>query len=248
MAKIAIISDIHGNLEALRAVLEDIDAVGADTIICLGDLVGYGPSPVECLQTLSNYRVTILGNHEAALINGGERFNARARRAIEWTASELNQSEEGRELLKQASELPTSFRRDGMLFVHGSPRDFTNEYLLPKRASQPETLLPQFEAFDRFCFVGHTHLPGVFEPGCRFERPGDMLMNIFMLDPQSKAIVNVGSVGQPRDRNPDACYVVFDGDSLVFRRVTYAVEKVVNQIRANPELDNWLGERLREGR
>ncbi|MFW5857875.1 MAG: metallophosphoesterase family protein [Planctomycetota bacterium] len=248
MSKHAIISDIHGNLEALQAVLADIDSVDIRRIVCLGDLVGYGPNPVECLQTLERYRVTILGNHELALTEGGQRFNARARRAIEWTAKELQSTEEGKDLFAQASAFPRSHQQDGILYVHGSPCDPTNEYLLPKKASQPDLLLPQFEKFDRYCFVGHTHLPGVFEPGRRFEKPEEMLMNIFMLDADSKAIVNVGSVGQPRDRNPDACYVLFDGDSVVFRRVAYDVKKTAKKIKANPMLDDWLGDRLLEGR
>jgi predicted phosphodiesterase len=248
MAKQAIISDIHGNLEALTAVLEDIEGLGIREIICLGDLVGYGPDPVACLETVERYDATLLGNHELALSEGGQRFNARARRAIEWTGEELQRTERGQALFRQAAELPRTHSQDGVMYVHGSPQDPTNEYLLPKKAAQPGLLDPQFRLFERYCFVGHTHLPGVIEPGRRFERPADMLMNIFMLDEDSQAIVNTGSVGQPRDRDPRACYVTFDGDSVVYRRVEYDVEKTVKKIHANPVLDDWLGDRLREGK
>lgn len=248
MSKCAIISDIHANLEALTAVLEDIDAVDIRKVICLGDLVGYGPNPVECLETLERYRITLLGNHELALTEGGKRFNARARRAIEWTVKELKQTPEGKALFKQACALPPSVSRDGILYVHGSPLDPTNEYLLPKKSVQPAALEPQFETFARYCFVGHTHLPGVIERGCRFERPENMTMNIFMLMEGSKAIVNVGSVGQPRDKDPRSCYVIFNGDNVVYRRVAYDVDTTIKKIHANPMLDDWLGDRLREGR
>jgi predicted phosphodiesterase len=248
LAKWAIISDIHANLEALSAVLEDISNAGVNRIVCLGDIIGYGPNPVECLQLMDKFDVILQGNHELALLEGGKRFNARAKRAIEWTASELQKTPEGQSLFEKACSLPTQKEEDGILYVHGSPCDPTNEYLLPKLSLRPKLLEPQFEKFSRYCFVGHTHVPGVFEPDAKFERPDSMLMNIFMLDEDGKGIVNVGSVGQPRDRDNRSCYVLFDGDSVVFRRVKYDVESTVKKIYANPMLDNFLGDRLREGK
>ncbi len=248
MTKLAIISDIHANIESLTAVLEDIENVGADNIICLGDVVGYGPNPIECLQTIEKYDVTLMGNHEYALIEGGSRFNARAKNAIMWTQKFLQSSEEGRKLFDIATSLPEKKEEEGCLFVHGSPCDPTNEYILPKHSLRPQLLEPQFEKFERYCFVGHTHLPGVFELGQKFMRPEEMLMNIFMLDENSKAIVNVGSVGQPRDKNPLSCYVVFDGDSVVYRRVKYDAEKTAAKIYENPALDDFLGKRIIAGK
>lgn len=248
MGRHAIISDIHANLEALTAVLEDIADNGVTQIICLGDIVGYGPNPLECLQALKNCAITILGNHELGLTEGGTRFNARARKAIEWTAEELRQTPEGEAFFNRACHFPTTYSIDGLLYVHGSPCDTTNEYLLPKLSKTPDVLERQFSKFNRYCFCGHTHLPGVMEPNRPFESPEDMLMNIFMLGNDSKAIVNVGSVGQPRDRNPNSCYVLFDGDSVIFRRVPYDTAKTAAKIRAIDMLDNTLADRLIEGK
>ncbi|MFH0910864.1 MAG: metallophosphoesterase family protein [Planctomycetota bacterium] len=246
--KIAIISDIHANLEALTAVLEDIEAQNIKRIICLGDIVGYGPNPIECLSTIERYYVTLLGNHESALANGTGRFNARARRALEWTTHMLQGAPEGEALLARISGLSPWFEKDDVLYVHGSPRDPINEYLMPTISRDPTRLMPQFDLFEHYCFVGHTHVPGVLEIGKPFEHPRDMLMNIFMLAEGHKAIVNVGSVGQPRDHDPRACYVLFDGDAAVYRRVPYDVQTTVEKIRSTLMLDNFLGERLLEGK
>lgn len=248
MSKVAIISDIHANIEALTAVLADIETANAQSIVCLGDVIGYGPDPIACLRTIKDYDVTLMGNHEYALLEGGTKFNARAKQAISWTSDILNRTEEGREFFEQAVDLPRKKEQEGCLFVHGSPCDPTNEYLLPKYSLRPKLLVPHFEKFERYCFVGHTHLPGVFEPGQKFVKPDDMLMNIFMLDEDSKAIVNVGSVGQPRDKDPRSCYVIFDGDSVVYRRVEYDVKKTAEKIMKNPQLDDFLGKRLLEGK
>jgi len=145
----AIISDIHGNLEALNAVLEDIEQHAVTRILCLGDVVGYGPNPAECLRAAQGFNVTLLGNHELALTQGPDRFNAAARRAIEWTRSELQKTAEGRELFLAASKLPTTHIFDGILYVHGSPSAPTTEYLMPNIARHPERILPQFRHFDR---------------------------------------------------------------------------------------------------
>jgi diadenosine tetraphosphatase ApaH/serine/threonine PP2A family protein phosphatase len=246
--KTAIISDIHGNLEALLAVLEDIEDQGIKRILCLGDIVGYGPNPLECLAMLDRFRVCLLGNHERALVNGTGRFNVRARRALEWTSQTLQSSPEGAALLARAAALSPWYEEDGVLYVHASPRDPLNEYLMPSAARDQARLALQFERFQHYCFVGHTHVPGVLERDKAFEHPKDMLMNIFMLAEGEKAIVNVGSVGQPRDHDPRACYVVFDGDAVVYRRVTYDVQTTVNKIRGILMLDNFLGDRLLEGK
>jgi len=250
-AQVAIISDIHVNLPALEAVLADIAKVGVREIWCLGDVVGYGPQPVECFK-LARERCSIIvkGNHEGALLpGGGERFTARAKRAIDWTRNTIAASPEGKEILEAAAKWPTYFERKDIMFTHGSPRDPTDEYLLPRDAGNPRKMQPQFERMKRYAFVGHTHIPGVIEEGEAFVRPEDMLgNNVYMLDYEIKAIINVGSVGQPRDKNPRACYVTFDGDSVVYRRVTYDASKTRKMIYAAKGLDDFLGDRLLEGR
>lgn len=248
MEKIAFISDLHSNLEALEAVMADIDALGITRIVCLGDIIGYGPDPIPVLRLAKKCEWVILGNHEQALIEGGTRFKAYAKLAIEWTLSELRGTAEGDAYLASIPTQPTSMKEWGHLFVHGAPTDPVNMYLLPKISLKPTLLQAQFDAIEHYCFVGHTHLPGVFEPGEPFAPASELLMNIFMLNTAGKAIINVGSVGQPRDRDPRACYVTFDGDSVVYRRVKYDVEKTAAKIRKIAMLDDFLADRLLDGR
>lgn len=251
MAKYAIISDIHGNFAALKAVMADIDAIGGiQEIWCLGDIVGYGPQPLECYQlAMDRCSIVIKGNHEKALEPGGaERFNDRARKAIEWTKEVIAASPGGDQILTAISNLPKSFTREGMLFVHGSPNDPTNEYLMPKDSLRADKMNKQFSLFETYCFVGHTHFPGVIEENEPFVKPEDMMMGIYLLDNICKAIINVGSVGQPRDHNPKACYMIFHGDSVSYRRVAYDIDATRKLIYQIPALDPVLGDRLVGGR
>ena len=250
--RVAVVSDIHANLAAFEAVLADIDALGIQEIWCLGDIVGYGPQPAECAR-LARKRCAILirGNHEAALEpEGALRFTLRARTAIAWTREELDRQPDGPELVKWLLSLPAGFEKNDRCFVHGSPCEPTEEYLMPRDAANPYKMNPQWARFDQYTFCGHTHMPGVFEEGVHyFTKPDDMLGgNAYLLDNSAKAIINVGSVGQPRDRRPDACYVTFDGDSVVYRRVPYNVADTRERILLNPRLDPFLGDRLLEGR
>lgn len=251
MRPCAIISDIHGNLAALEAVLRDIHRLGIHEIWCLGDMVGYGPQPVECYQRVKEEAsIVIMGNHEKALApGGGERFNARAKRAIDWTRNTIAKAKDGPAMLEEMTRLPTHFTRDHILFVHGSPTDPTDEYIMPRDAADPTKTKRWFEKIEGYVFVGHTHFPGVIEEGQSFIPPEAMMgSGIYMLDGNVKAIINVGSVGQPRDRNPKACYVTFDGDSVVYRRVAYDVEATRKLIYRIPELDRSLGDRIVEGK
>lgn len=251
MPKCAIISDIHGNYAALKAVLADIDSLkDISEVWCLGDIVGYGPQPVECYNlAMERCSIVIKGNHEKALEPGGaDRFNQRARKAIEWTYRTIAASPKGQQILTEISNLPKSFSREGMLFVHGAPSDPTNEYLMPKDSLRPDKMRREFTLFETYCFVGHTHFPGVIEENEPFVRPEDMMMGIYLLDNVCKAIINVGSVGQPRDHNPKACYMIFHGDSVSYRRVAYDVELTRRLIHQIPDLDPLLGDRLVAGR
>lgn len=254
-ATYAIISDLHANLEALLAVLADIDALGIQEIRCLGDVVGYGPSPNQVTDLVRARCVwTLKGNHDEALVHGAYRFNLRAKLAIDWTRDQL---EPGFSTDPAAFKrwsfltgLPLRHEEGSDLFVHGSPRDPTSEYLLASelQAGLHEKFSEVFAAFGRRLFVGHSHLPCVITDsrtvlsleelnGC-FSLPGEGL----------KAIINVGSVGQPRDGDPRACYVVVDGGTVHWRRVEYDIEQTIARIAQIRELDVSLGERLREGR
>lgn len=245
----AIISDIHSNLAALEAVLEDIDSQGIPRICCLGDVVGYGPQPMECWDLVRRRcKIIIRGNHDQALsADGIGRFHPRARAAIEWTRARLLQDEDGESIVDILSTLPTHFRCQGRLYVHGSPRGKTMDYLLPRDSFDRERMDREFREVEVCAFNGHTHIPGVVEKGEAFRIPESIPDACYIIG-DMPAIINVGSVGQPRDGNPKACYVVVDENRVQYRRVEYDVELTCGLILGIPSLDPFLGYRLIEGR
>jgi predicted phosphodiesterase len=251
----AVISDIHGNLSALQAVLADIDAQGIEEILCLGDVVGYGPEPQPCVDLVrARCAVTVMGNHEEALVHGAYGFHLRAREAIDWTRDQLKPGFFSGSLVRArwdwACALPLRHERGPDLFVHGSPRQPTSEYLLSHELDQQlEKYQEVFDATDRLLFVGHTHLPGVITDAFEWLTPGQIDGTYdFAARPESKAVINVGSVGQPRDGDPQACYVVVEGTRVSWRRVTYDVEQTVARVALVPRIHPSLGKRLLLGR
>lgn len=240
----AIISDIHSNLPALKAVLADIDAEGAEEVICLGDVVGYGPDPLECLELVKERAsVTLLGNHDEALLAEPFNFSRHAAKVIEWTKEQLPHGEERTQPLWDfVGDMQMLWERGRDMYVHGSPLDPTQDYLLPSGAGEYEDV---FEEFERLLFCGHTHLPCVITPDGRCERSRE-LEDEYLLD-DAKAIVNVGSVGQPRDRDTRACYVLVDDDHVRWRRVEYDVAATVARIR-ELGLPGPLADRLEVGK
>jgi predicted phosphodiesterase len=248
--KCAIVSDVHGNLEALEAVLEDAESQGISQIVCLGDIVGYGPNPRECVDYAMGFDICVLGNHDQGALFDPEGFSSGAERAIFWTRELFEavdgDTEKSRQRWDFLCELPRQVQKGELLFVHGSPRNPLNEYVFPEDVYNPRKLGRIFGIIQRTCFQGHTHVPGIFTEECRFMYPTEV-GNRCSLN-SGKIMINVGSVGQPRDGNPLASYVVLDEDQVEFRRVAYAIEQTVEKIYAVPELDNFLGDRLREGR
>jgi predicted phosphodiesterase len=251
----AIISDIHGNLEALEAVLADIDKQNIKEIYCLGDVIGYGPNPRECIDTVMRCQLTLLGNHDQGAMFDPEGFNPPAEKAIFWTRAQLEAGGENRQ--KQAkrweflAERPRTYKENGFLYVHGSARNPLNEYVFPEDIYNQRKMDRIFALVERYCFQGHTHVPGIFTeslPGDTFQfyAPEDV-DHVYKLDSR-KTLCNVGSVGQPRDGNWRACYIVLDGETIRYRRVEYEIEKTIQKIYAIPDLDNFLGDRLRDGR
>jgi predicted phosphodiesterase len=132
------------------------------------------------------------------------------------------------------------------MFVHGSPREPTNEYVFPEDIYNYRKMEALFNLVPKYCFQGHTHIPGVFTSKLEFVTPEDCNYEYRLT--HEKAMINVGSVGQPRDSDPRACYVILDGDHVIFRRVEYPIDVVANKIYAIESLDNMLGDRLRAGR
>jgi len=246
----AIISDIHSNLEALKAVLEDIEKQSVTEIYCLGDVIGYGPNPHECIDLVMNCRVVLLGNHDQGALFDPDGFNRVAEMAIMWTRQQLELPNEARAAQAKRweflAERPRSHREEGYLFVHGSARNPLNEYVFAEDIYNQRKMERIFTLVERCCFQGHTHVPGIFTESLQFHTPDD-LDGAYKLDGR-KTLCNVGSVGQPRDLDPRACYVLLDDDTIRFRRVEYDVETTVKKIYAIPELENFLGDRLRVGR
>ena len=246
----ALISDIHGNLEALQAVLKDIEKNHVTEIYCLGDVVGYGPNPRECLERVMDCRVTLLGNHDQAALFDPSNFNEKAERAILWTREQLEASIPNRAAMERRweflAEMPRTYREGDLLLVHGSPRNPIHEYIFPEDIYNERKMDALFRLVERYCFQGHTHVPGIFTESLSFLSPEDV-DGTYHLDGR-KVLVNVGSVGQPRDGDPRACYVLLDDDALYYRRVEYDVDATARKILSIPDLDNFLAERLRQGR
>jgi diadenosine tetraphosphatase ApaH/serine/threonine PP2A family protein phosphatase len=243
----AIISDIHANLEALEAVLSDAQP-RADTIVCLGDIVGYNANPNECLHLVQSVAsLTIAGNHDHAAIGirPYDDFNEYASAAMDWTRSQLTPA--GYAYLRS---LPALARfGEHWLAAHGSPRD-TDEYLVyPSDFQQSFAYLQQHMPEVRCCFVGHTHLPMVWQ--CMLGglvRPVDVTSLTVPLDLTCCYIVNPGSVGQPRYGDSAASYVLLDDVALTveFRFVPYDVDTAQEKIY-DAGLPPYLAERLAIG-
>lgn len=263
----AVISDIDANLEALEAVLADIKSQTVDTVYCLGDVVGYGPNPRECLDLVMSCELCLLGNQDQAVLFDPEDFNASAERAIFWTRRMLESGDpEGNERRWEfLAELQRVHCEAPFLYVHGSPRNPLNEYVFPEDIYNQRKMERIFALVEQYCFQGHTHIPGVFTEDLNFVAPEDFDFK-YTLGPQ-KALINVGSVGQPRSGDNRASYVILDDHSagrrsslgtvasvtdaaettVIFRRVEYDFERTIAKIYKIPELDNFLGDCLRDG-
>jgi predicted phosphodiesterase len=251
----ALISDIHSNLEALKAVLADIEQHSVSEIYCLGDIIGYGPNPRECIDMVRQCKVVLLGNHDQGAMFDPDGFNPPAERAIFWTRAQLESPAENPQVKEERweflAERPRVYKENSFLYVHGSARNPLNEYVFPEDIYNQRKMDRIFALVERYCFQGHTHVPGVFTENLpddlyQFHSPED-LEYVYKLDAR-KALVNVGSVGQPRDGDWRACYVLLDDESVYYRRVEYDIEATIQKIHAVPDLDNFLGDRLRDGR
>jgi len=244
----AIISDIHANLEALEAVLADIRGQGITEIFCLGDIIGYGPNPCECINLVYSCNMCLLGNHDQAALFDPEGFNASAERAVFWTRRQL-ESKKGPDAEMRwefLGELPRTFREPDFMFVHGSARNPLNEYVFPEDIYNQRKMERIFSLVDKYCFQGHTHIPGVFTEDLNFLAPEEIDFK-YELGPK-KVLINVGSVGQPRNGDARSSYVVLDGNTVHFKRVEYDFNKTAQKIYDIPDLDNFLGDRLKDGR
>lgn len=226
-----VISDIHANLTAMQAVLADAGHPGEDYdfVWCLGDVVGYGPDPNECIDVLRGLpHLCLAGNHDWAALGRLDvrTFNADARRAVTWTRDTLTD-----ENLAFLEALPTTFVLGQYTLAHGSPREPVWEYIL-----DPMIAAMNFPAYDTpVCLVGHTHTPVVFEQTAAEQQPvahppeygAAVTLN------RGRRIINPGSVGQPRDSDPRAAYAILDAEKNTweFRRIPYDIEAVQERMQ-----------------
>jgi predicted phosphodiesterase len=252
---IALISDIHSNIHALEAALADIEAQGVKRILCLGDIVGYGGAPLETIAKIRDTcEISMLGNHDDALLNSNMAlyFNEWARQAIDWTREQIESSDRLEELYDYMYSLKREMSEfvdaEGTAFnmVHASPRQPQTEYLLPTLAAGCEALDANFAAMtNQVCFYGHTHHPGYFTPGESFVAVKDN--GSIELEDGQKYLINVGSVGQPRDRNPELCYAILSGKRLSWHRVSYEIG-AAQKLILDAKLPEKLSLRLQIGR
>lgn len=243
----AVISCVHANLEALQAVLADADQRGCEQVICLGDVVGLGPDPVACVDLVRQKCAIVLkGCHDEALVQGGTHLSAPVRASLEWHKEALGEG--GDERVSWLGSLPYRYEAGGIQFVHGSPREPTQEYLFPDDVqNDARKLVRAFVLVEKVLFAGHTHLPGVFTAEPLGFQTAAALNGYFHYKRGTKVVVNVGSVGQPKDGDARACYLEIQKNEMFWRRVEYDVAAVVDKVKANSRLAPAHGARLLRG-
>lgn len=238
----AIISDIHGNLGALEQVLRRIEAEKCDKIVCLGDLVGYGPFPNECVRRVKEAaEIVILGNHDDAVIGRTDTiyFNVYAKFAIEWTRTEIQH-----DVMSTLENLASTGKIEDCLLVHASPfRPLEWNYVFDLKDAKQN-----FDSFEeQICFIGHSHIPVVFSTN----RSGEIFRERVASVKVKKGyqhIINVGSVGQPRDGNPNACFAIYDnsaGKVTIIRQEYGITNTQIAMYEKN--LPDYLIKRLQHG-
>lgn len=244
----AILSDIEGNLEALEAVLESAHAHGVDRIICLGDIVGYGPNPVECAEILKASDIYISSEWDlAAASDVDPEWHPVMLRKLAWVRKQFKPYPELLKFLRSGKQLHAN---ENKTYFHGTPQS-RMDFIFPEDIYIPGKLDRILEQTKSFSFCGNSHVPGLFrkKPDWDFQAPEDFSDRWINLGEESKpCLCNVGSVGQPRDGDRRACYALNDGERLRFMRVEYDAEKTRQKIRDNPDQDDLDGDRLNWGR
>ncbi len=250
MSTFALISDLHANLEALSAVFDRIDTLGVKSVGCLGDVVGYGAEPEACTRlVMERCEWTIMGNHDYGLFHDLHDFNPLASEALLFTRRRLRPRWFGsrrKGMWEFLRTLPHRHEQHGFMFCHASPRDPIMEYVLKSDGFlEPEKMAAIFATIDRPCFVGHTHWPGMHDARYRFTQATEDTRTFEL--PEGPVIVNVGSVGQPRDGDPRACFVVVDDRRVEYHRVSYDFHSTQAKI-LGAGLHPALAERLARGK
>jgi len=252
--RLAIISDLHSNREALEAVFQHIRSIGVSRIFCLGDVVGYGPDPEFCVDLVRGHaEVCLMGNHDEALFRDATDFNTHARGAIDYTRSLMKPSwySGGEKKARWAwlQNLPLTHREGRFLFVHGSPRDEVREYVLSTDGFlNPGKLADIFASFEGVAVAGHTHHPGMHDESLRFHGLDGNESCSMTIPEVGKYFINVGSVGQPRDGDNRACYAVLEETRVTWYRVSYDFHTTMKKILDTGRLSDILARRLTHGK
>jgi len=240
MSKLAIISDIHANITALDRVIEDAQAQGVNSFACLGDIVGYGPNPNECVSRIQELKcICVKGNHDEYVDSNLDlsNFNPQAREALEWTRRKLSSGQK-----EWLMNLPYSRRLGRHMIVHAT-LDNPEKWEYVRNKFDAAIILNNQKT--PICFYGHTHVPVSYEHDGRTTNMMDS--NSFDVVNGHKYLINVGSVGQPRDGDSNASYSIFDrvARTIENRRVNYDIETVADDILSNG-LPEGLAKRLME--
>ena len=241
--KYIIFSDVHSNLEAVKAFCQAVKYIDHDKKVCLGDIVGYNADPNLVVEWIRDeIDLVLAGNHDYAVLKKTDisYFNPAAYQACIWTQSVLKKNNK-----EYLDTLPVEKEEDGIYWVHSSPFEPTKWHYV----STWQSAQKNFDYFEQtFCFLGHSHLPGIFEKN-RNNEIGSFCATKFELDPESRYIINVGSLGQPRDGNSDPAFVFYDSLTHVieFHRFSYDFPLTQQKIR-DCGLPCYLADRLNDGR
>ncbi|MFW6457408.1 MAG: metallophosphoesterase family protein [Planctomycetota bacterium] len=248
----AVISDIHSNIEALDAVLQHISSQGIDEIWCLGDIVGYGPNPGKCIDLIEkNCSVTLMGNHDWAVLHAPDGFNSMATQMIyktkQWLRVDEDSKDEEIRRWEFLENLDVRAEQNDFLLVHASPRAELSEYLLPSDVTfAPDKFRGSFANTSQYFLGGHSHLPCCVTEDFELNQPEVSGYHI-SLD-ERKTYINIGSVGQPRDGDPRACYAILDQGRVTWHRVPYHYERTARKLRDLGVSYDALANRLAVGR
>jgi len=228
--RLAVFSDTHGNLDALEQVIKDIDRSAVDEVISLGDNIGYGPEPDRVIKKLKALKIpSVLGNHELAVEDEEylNWFNPAARKSLIKTRKLLSKTS-----LRHISKFEPFITSYDCRFVHGFPPDSSMIYMYQVSEGRKQEVFE--EMTERLCFIGHTHTLDIMGYAGKEIQYEDLPEGVFKLDPEKKYIINIGSVGQPRDSSNNAKYIIWDStqDSLDVRFLSYDIASVVKKIKA----------------
>lgn len=226
----AVLADIHGNLEGLTAVLEDVRSEGIQRVICLGDLIGFGPDPGACVEIAMGFETVLRGCFDHRLFDDLSGYNPTARGNMEHAVAQISAGLDGKRRMEFMRELPLTHEEDGLLYAHAFPADSTWPYRYLPNSEQrldaaeasryAEMVRPAIDAATSPTFVGHSHQPSLIRADGFHCHARELAYNC-LIDPNTPCVIDVGAVGWPQDMDPRASYAIVDGETVRWRRVEY---------------------------